>query len=748
MYNVKYIIDYPNINNQNTQIFIKQVNYTDQPILIDKLGYSPLSLKYYGEGKEKFQPIKTSEARINLLSEVDFEWFEFASFEEKQYLIEITFDQVPFWSGWLVADNYSENYTFPPYEVTIVANDYLTTLKDIPFLEEGNFIYESKSALEIILLILSKLELTLETWDATDVFPISGNTNFGALSQVYIDCKKYINNIREENEESFNCFEVLEDILLTYGLTLSQNKNRWEIKHFDSFVKRYYKYNSVGTFIELEEVDLIRNLDSIDLFLLEGSGNIEVEGSYKTVILNHDLGRKNISVRGGDFYPDSWTGISVMVNQHKYFNFVSGGGLFFPNGNRAVFSKQNDNIVYPTLPNNTTIINAAKDSYIYFDVPFSKLPIPDKTIDYHLDFNFFSQLIAQYDLPPLYDDPSFDRVIFENFLEQQLNQLFGNLVFNHLWKLEIHNSTTNTVWYLSFNPRFDNGGNDEIVDDRYNWTTTDTNDWEEFTGEELEVTGNIDPLLNKKKYRPNRRSGNAITWTDPTYEFKQRIQLYELTSNTNKLINRNDEGFIRVYISSPYFFQVNNYHSGVPTDYRVNFQRVNSYIRLMDFTNDNFNISNQETFIGDADKNIRNLATIDVRLGDGNSVSQNSLFNLSGNTFSNFIRGTEEGSLLQFTANRIISQYENPSVRFRGRLFTKGEKIDLSQLIYIEDIDKFFVIHGFTYEDIGNFYEVELIELAGFSGFGNRQLSWIKDMAVTIVNNQEGYSIEIIEEEI
>ncbi|MDR7130684.1 hypothetical protein J2X69_003041 [Algoriphagus sp. 4150] len=751
MYGTKYIIDYNNVNNQNTKILIKEVNFNGIATQIEKVGYSPLSIKWYGEGKEKFQPIKTSEVQITLLSQIDFEWLEFSNFQEKQYRVEILFNNQLYWVGFLVPDNYRESYKIPPYDVTIVANDYLSTLKDIDFVDvENNLIYESKTGLEIINICLNKLELDLDIWDGTDIFPIDGNTDFSALAQVYIDPKKYIENLREENEEPSNCYDVLIDILEAYGLSLYQNYGHWEIKHFDSFIKSFYVYNPSNVFVEKIDSEEVRELNSIDLFLIDGTGELEVEGAYKKIQLTHELGRKKQSVRGGDFYPDSWLDSIIFLNRHKYFNFVSGGGFFVPDRNRALLTKQVDNIVITTPggPGNVEIIDTAKTSYIYIDVPFSKLPIVHNNyLDYHLDLIFEYQLEGIYNQPVNYDDPSFDRDSYKIYLDRQLNALYGGITYNHMWKLEIHNTSKSTTYYNNFAPNWDNGGDAEMIDNRYNWSTTDSNDWEPFTNGYVEETGKINPTHNKKIYRFNRETNNGLTVSGKPFELKQRIQLFQNSTSSTQLIEAGDEGFMRVYISTPYFFGVQNHHSGVPTDYRVNFQRISSYISRIDFDNEFLNPSNEHIYVGDADNNIRTLEPKTLTLGDGDSFSQNSLFDVNENVIEEFTKGDEEGKLLQFTANRIISQYETPSMRFRGTLYTQGEKIDLSKIIYVEDLDKFFAINSFTYEDIENFYDVELIELVGYSGFGNRQLHWIKNMALTIVNNEEGYSIEISNED-
>ncbi|WP_339755193.1 hypothetical protein [Algoriphagus aquimarinus] len=744
-YNTKYRIEFSDINGKNVTVNIKSLNYQNEVIYIDKLSDSPLQVKVNGDGQDKYIPFKTSEVILSLLSEIDYQYFEFSSFEEKQYVLDVVIEGNIKWSGFLVPDNYREAYDTAPYYISMVATDYLSTLSDYDFTDaEDSFNLGLMKPIDIILLCLNKLELNIDLWDAGNVFPEGGTVDESGLAQCYVDTSKYIKGFGTETETPSSCKEVMEDILACFGLTLFQNNGHWELNSFDNFSKSYYVYNFGGFFLEKLDSDVIRQIDDSDLYLVKQETELEVEGAYRKVNLVHNLGRKNLSVRGGGFTGNDW----ISDNEHRYFTYTGSGGTFSRSGNRGYFSKQVDNTTYTGEGGaaNTNVLNAAKADYLTMTVPFSRLPIPPKNIDYHLDLDFFTQLEIDYTKPPTFDDPSFDHETYENYLEQQTTQFFSNLVYGCFFQAKIVNTTTGITSYHRFNPT-GMDGESNVLDNRWSYGST-FDDWDNFITDMINESGNIDPLKVKKKYNEADGSAAPANFINDDYEYRQRMQLYQNTSSTTKLIRPTDEGYIELKISAPYFFQVQNYHSGVPTDYQIDINRVYQYIRKVDFTNEEFTENNSEvTVTGDNDTNIRIFPEIKLNLGDGHILSVNSLFDEAGNTFDYWERNDVETSLLEHTANKIINQYSAPSFRLRGTIFTKDTPLSLSDVIYIENLDKYFVVNTDCYDVLEAQHKVELIELLGYSGFGNRQLSWIKKMAISLVDNADGYAININYEE-
>lgn len=744
-YNTKYRIEFKDINGKEVTVNINSLNYANEVIYIDKLSDAPLQIIVNGDGQDKYVTFKTSEVNLSLLSEVDYQYFEFSNFEEKQYTLEIFLDGLIKWKGFIVPDNYRESYETVPYYVSLVATDYLSTLKDYDFADaQGAYDFGHMTPLSIIIFCLNKLEMDIDIWDGTNVFPEGADLDLSPLDQCYIDTSKYISGYGTDSAKPANCKDVIEDILLAFGLTLYQNNGHWELNHFDNFSKSFSVYNFGGFFIEKVEVDSVREVDDTDLYLVKQETELEVEGAYRKVNLVHNLGGKNLSVRGGGFVGNDWN----TDDEHKYFTYTGSGGTFSRSGNRGYFTKQVDNTTYTGegAEANTNVLNAAKADYITFQVPFTRLPIPQKSIDYHLDLDFFSQLVLDYNPPSGIDNPAFDHESYENYLEQQTTQFFGNLVYGCYFQLKIVNTTQGETYYHRFNPT-GMDGESNVIDNRWSYGST-FDDWDAFITDMVTESGNIDPLKVKKKYNESDGSAAPSNFINDDYEYRQRMQLFSNSSSIGKLIRPTDVGYIEVSISAPYFFQVQNYHSGVPTDYQIGVNRVYQYIRKIDFTNEEFTENNSELIVtGDNDSNIRVLGDIDLNLGDGHVLSVNSLFDENGEVFEYWLKGTVEAHLLDHTANRIINQYSSPSFRLRGTIFTKDTALSLSDLIYIENLDKFFVINTVTTDVLEAQYKVELIELLGYSGFGNKQLAWIKSMAISLVDNVDGYSITVKDKE-
>ncbi|MBS9525909.1 hypothetical protein KI659_17950 [Litoribacter alkaliphilus] len=704
MYRTKYTIEYLDINGAVTLIDIQRKGYNGAVIELQKYGAQPLTLKWYGEGESKFSPFKPSEARITILSESNFQFFEFAEFQEKDYKVKIFKNGEPYWVGFLVPDHYREEFTSPPYEISLLAIDYLSTLEDIDFLDnEEGFIYYNKTLLQIFLLVLEKIGLEIDFYDGLDlVHSIETFQNmpidYPTLARTKINCKTFIKDIYTENQTPFSCKEVLEEILKSFGATLKQNKGRWELSNFDNEFKRYFKYSHTGLFLGSESLSgLTKSIDDKEVKIVDESGELEIEGSYRQNSITQKITGRDNTIKGGKFFEDSWTD----SNTHRFFNVVGEGVR--NDSNRLVFNSQHDNKVYGT---EEEIKSSAKQNYIEFEIPFSRLPLAETRIDYHWDLEFFSRLLADYDESPNINDLNFDFETYENFKEQQLNNLFENLDYGHFLEITIENETTGRTWGI----RNSGGGLGDYTLYMFTWFNHVIG-WTDLISPNL-VEAGIFPEFFLKRYTINQDAGKAVNFKNPNYQFKQRIQLYRINALNSYVINRGDVGKVKVRISAPYFQGVQNYHSNVPTQYQINIKRVNAYISNLDITNNDIPLPQDITHVGNNGRNIKRMEPKESIIGDGKRLFYGALMNYYEEPTTSWILDDAENPqpLLKQTAERVVKQYSKPSAILRGTLYVK-ELVDLNYIFYVPIMDKYFNVQGLEVNDKEGLTHVELREV-------------------------------------
>src|SRR5690606_15870391 len=157
---------------------------------------------------------------LNLLSEIDFQWEEFADFPEKEFIIRVTKGGGLYWAGYPIPDNYSEPWESAPYEVSVTAIDYMTVLKDMDFTDHfGKIIYDRLLLVDVVRTVLGNVGLGLDMVDGIGLSRGSSSFSKGVMGSTSIDCRNFIKDIYTDKEKPMSCYEVLAEILTVFGAT-------------------------------------------------------------------------------------------------------------------------------------------------------------------------------------------------------------------------------------------------------------------------------------------------------------------------------------------------------------------------------------------------------------------------------------------------------------------------------------------------------------------------------------------------
>ncbi|WP_215225852.1 hypothetical protein [Echinicola shivajiensis] len=702
MYNTKYQIQYSDINNSQTTINIKQKDYNGELIELEKFGVDPLYIKWYGEGESKFQTIQQSEATISLLSEFNFEFLEFADFEEKEYLVEIIKGGLVYWIGYLLPDNYSESYVAPPYEIQLLAIDWLTSLKDIDFTDSlGNNIYTTKSLLEILIIIFDKIGLDIPIYDGIDCKYDAGVTS--ALDETKINCKKFIDDLNGDNPTPWDCEKVLEEILTIFGATLKQNKGRWEITHFDNQSKVFQKFTYNGTYIASEAINQTKYLDDNQLKILGESGDLEIEGAKKSVEITQKIEGNEDIIVGGNFKQDaSWNTSTDLLNWNENNIEVeqSEDGLY-------ITSK------FDNLHQGTGFEENTKDYYIKSNpIAVSRLPISSSPTsnDKWFDIDYKIKLRPEYFEPTgLTTDPNFDREQYYLYLETQLNDFINALDMGSFFAVKYVDSS-GTYW-LNFRYTLVGITNTPVArgrNYRSEWINQPTIIWNQYLDADRVEFNRLEPSTNRNIYDRILFPEN-IEFLNKTFNYDQRIYLYEEKYDQETPLIQ-DDGYFEFYFCVPWFTGAVINTSGVPVDYMVDFSGVGVYFEQINVSNENAD-KDPIIYTGDNGKNIKKLDDIEVETGDGEALYFGTLFKNDGITPTiSWQKDSIELPILQHTANRIINQYQAPTTIFRADIFT-SEILNLNDVIFNPITNKNYVIQGLELNDKEAEYSLELREL-------------------------------------
>jgi hypothetical protein len=196
------------------------------------------------KGGDLFEPIRSSEATINFLSVTDFQWADFFTPDEFQFLCKIKKNGSLYWEGIQMVENYSESYILPPYPVQLRFSDGLGNLKFIKF-EDSGLITGTDTLLNVIIFCLEKLPYSKNIVEFTNIIEddISAVATNNLLNTTYVDksaFRKY--NSATQQDEGMMCLDVIKSILVSTGCTIFQSDNKWHIVRIEEYEKNQPDY--------------------------------------------------------------------------------------------------------------------------------------------------------------------------------------------------------------------------------------------------------------------------------------------------------------------------------------------------------------------------------------------------------------------------------------------------------------------------------------------------------------------------
>jgi hypothetical protein len=255
---VKYRLEIATLEGTVEKIDILEDGYAGSIINL-KGGPNPIRYIKGQKGQEKNKTIIPTKLEFTVYSETDFAYTALSGFEEQTFLVEYYQGASKVFSGWLLPDEYQENYIEPPYTVTFIATDYLAQLKGINFLTTINFIPNQpytgrQSILFFIKEALLKTGLSLNIKENINIYSPQMTTAAGdsPLVQGTIDASVF-----SPENQVLDAYSVLEFCLKNFSARLVQDGNCWYIEQINEKQNTTYierTYNSAGAYQSQETV--------------------------------------------------------------------------------------------------------------------------------------------------------------------------------------------------------------------------------------------------------------------------------------------------------------------------------------------------------------------------------------------------------------------------------------------------------------------------------------------------------------
>lgn len=329
-YGLKYYQDYCDLEGKSERIAILENGYEGLAQSI-RAAPQPFQVSYESGSDFKFDPIRPSKATITLLYELDFQFSEIWTADERTFKIEKYHDNQLEWAGFVIPNGFRRLLIAGKKHIQVDAADGLSTLQSIPFLNTDGETYGTQDLVYndglwfpfslIATEILRKLDLDINTWIAVDVYEQSmskvGNREADPLSNAYVNVKTYINDKTQNKipywrdaNAAWDCRRVLTNLLYIWGAKIYQEGGVWRIKRANLDANKTGKewriYNTLNVFIGKQPVEPDLNIPCNSIWdVLPGTDHVvNMDRVFDVVRINYTYSYERDAKESENFVPN------------------------------------------------------------------------------------------------------------------------------------------------------------------------------------------------------------------------------------------------------------------------------------------------------------------------------------------------------------------------------------------------------------------------------------------------------------
>lgn len=305
VYAEKYKLEWIDYFGQEAQLLIDEQategTYTDI-----KGTRSPITLTYDTPSDFLLEPINGSMMTIRLIAQTDFQFSELYTANNRKYRATLNIDSSLFWQGYLLPDQYKEEYKGPPYVNEFIAADQLGYLKTLSWSNTSTL--NDKEALEII---FAATDLELDMQEGLNIYEqnYSSTAADSPLDQTYFDAEVFTDK---------TYYDALYHILFKYNAVLKQRAGEWFIyrprEATAAYTLRKWTYSAgVYTYDSNQSYDPVVLTTSAttaeaSLVRITPGGTMFIQPAWKSYTLTQNLRLLEAFNENHDF--TQWTGVN------------------------------------------------------------------------------------------------------------------------------------------------------------------------------------------------------------------------------------------------------------------------------------------------------------------------------------------------------------------------------------------------------------------------------------------------------
>ncbi len=229
---------------------------------------------------------------------------------------EIPIDEYLKWIGYVLPQQYMEDYKAPPYYTSISCKDGISDLANLLFVQDdGQDFYGRTRTIELIAFCLRKTGLNLNIRSAVNMYATDMDQGDAddPLDQAYVDPEAFYLNGTPTIDY------VLNELIRPYRARLLQWDGCWNIVRIEEMVDAYdyREFNPYGTYQSNSSFDPlveVRTKTQDGLAWAGENQNLELRPGYGKSRVVYHLGPKPNILRNGDFRAKSF--FSPLLNSY------------------------------------------------------------------------------------------------------------------------------------------------------------------------------------------------------------------------------------------------------------------------------------------------------------------------------------------------------------------------------------------------------------------------------------------------
>lgn len=296
---------------------------------------NPFTLQYRNDTGEKGGAIRATSATMSFFEDMMFNIDDLATSDETGIRCKFFVNDLLEWIGFVTPDFFNVEIASNPV-INLTASDRLGILKDVSYPLDDFYKSSRVSKLYVLNECLKKTGLELPINICCQLycaqFELSDNEDpelpdyllSNYLQDSYVSELRFVTD--EENEETLNCYDIIQKILNEGNCLLTQRNGEWWIINKADLASGY-SYQHFYPFDSLvqEFKGLISFGESyFNLIDTGGQRTLIPAGAKNTYLLDHGRDRMypvNSRLQGGNspaFYIDRWARVENYVGEHTF----------------------------------------------------------------------------------------------------------------------------------------------------------------------------------------------------------------------------------------------------------------------------------------------------------------------------------------------------------------------------------------------------------------------------------------------